>query len=227
MKVTFVKKEDLNQNVTTFYFKPPEKIKFTAGQFTELYLPHKNADERGEKHWFTISASPTEELLSITTKNAGKKGSSFKRTLWNLEPGTSVNLAEPMGDFVLPKDPNIPLIFVAGGIGVTPFRSMIKWLTDTNEKRDIKFIWALSAPEDAVFMDLFNGYGIDPQLVTKSEGLSLDAKKILEFVGDPKGKRIYISGPEPMVENFTEELEKLGIAKNDMVSDYFPGYLPI
>ncbi len=221
----FDHKEKINHNVTTFWWRLPRKVKFTAGQFTELYLPHKNPDERGKKHWFTISASPTNNLWSITTKDAGAKGSSFKKTLFKLKEGAEVDLAEPMGDFVLPKDKSIPLVFVAGGIGVTPFHSIVQYLLDTGEKREIQFIWALNEARDAIFLDLFKKYGIKPVLFVKEKGQSLTSQKILKLTG--KAKRIYISGPEPMVETFMEELEKLGVPKNELVGDFFPGYPPI
>src|SRR5258708_897456 len=116
----------VGQNVKTFWFQPPKGFTYTAGQFIELYIPHDNPDERGIKHWFTLSSSPTEPLISITTKYAGKKSSTFKQHLFVLKPGAELYAVEPMGDFVLPQDKSIPLIFVAGGIGVTPFRSMVK-----------------------------------------------------------------------------------------------------
>ncbi len=227
MKAVFDHKDKINHNVTTFWFKPPHKVTYTAGQFTEIYLPHRNPDERGQKRWFTLSASPTEDLLSITTKYAGEQSSTFKKILWRLKPGTVVDLAEPMGDFVLPKDKNIPLVFVAGGIGVTPFRSMIKWLLDTEEKRQIQFIYAVSEPRDAVFVDLFKSYGTNAKLVVKSESQTLTAQKILDLVGSYSNKRIYISGPEPMVEALEKDLLAQGIDRNQLVGDFFPGYKPI
>src|SRR5674476_218591 len=123
-------------NIKTFWFEPDKPFHFTAGQFSELYLPHDHPDERGEKRWFTISSSPHEKLVSITTKFALERGSSFKQTLSQLKPDATVELAEAMGDFVLPVDQTRPLIFIAGGIGLTPFHSMLTWLTDTHEQRN-------------------------------------------------------------------------------------------
>src|SRR5687767_16013481 len=110
MNVTFDHIEDIAANIKTFWFKPERPVRYTAGQFTEIYLPHPNADERGQKHWFTVSSSPTDPMVSITTKFALDRSSTFKQTLRALEPGTKLHLADPMGDFVLPKDKNIPLV---------------------------------------------------------------------------------------------------------------------
>ncbi len=223
--------EPQNQSVNSFWFKPDKPWRYTAGQFIELTLPHDNPDERGIKHWFTLSSSPTEPLLAITTKFA-ERSSTFKTALGQLKPGDQVTMSEPMGDFVLPQDKTIPLVFVAGGIGVTPFRSMTKWLLDTGEQRNLQVILAARAPEDIVFAKLFEAYGIPPTLIISNPppdwpGISgqLSAEKILELVGDTTGKRIYISGPEPMVETLNENLLKLGVPKNYLVGDYFPGYL--
>src|SRR5690348_14324223 len=144
MNVVFDHSEPTAANIRTFWFKPERPVQYTAGQFTELYLPHDNADNRGQRRWFTVSSSPTDAMLSITTKYAGDQSSTFKKTLFSLKDGTPLKLADPMGDFVLPKDKTIPLVFVAGGIGVTPMHSMIKYLNDTHEKRTIHLIYAVT-----------------------------------------------------------------------------------
>src|SRR5438128_2636442 len=138
MKVVFDHtQETIASSIKSFWFKPTRPVHYTAGQYIELKLPHDKPDNRGERRWFTLSSYPTEPLLSITTKFTDP-GSSFKRALLDMKQGQIINMSDPMGDFVLPKDDTIPLIFVAGGIGVTPVRSMIKWLSDKAEKRDIK-----------------------------------------------------------------------------------------
>ncbi len=129
MKAIFDHAKDEASNIRTFYFRPEKPAHYTAGQYTELALPHPHPDKRGGRRWFTLSSSPTEDLLSITTKYAGDDDtSSFKRTLFKLKPGSEVHMADPMGDFVLPKLIQTPLVFVAGGIGITPFHSMLEWL---------------------------------------------------------------------------------------------------
>jgi len=231
MIITFKHAHKENYNIQTFWFKPEKPLEYTAGQFIEMYLPHGNPDERGIKHWFTLSSSPTEELIGITTKYAGDKSSSFKKTLFRLKPGAEIKIIEPMGDFVLPKDTSIPLVFVAGGIGITPFRSMVKWLTDKDEKRNVTALLAANTPKDFVFVDLFKDYGAKViQIVSKADPAwqgetgRLSANKILELTGKSDGKRIYVSGPEPMVESLEEDLHKHGVTKDQLVLDFFPGY---
>lgn len=233
MRVILKKIEPLTQTIKTFWMEPPKPFKYTAGQYIEMSLPHPNSDERGTKHWFTLSSSPTEPLLSITTRFS-VPGSTFKKTLSNLRPGDSIDLSEPMGDFVMPIDPDIPMVFIAGGIGVTPFRSMVKWLIDSGKRRDIQALLAVTSPDDVVFKDLFQAAGIEPTLIIsqppvgwRGESGHLTAGKILKIIKDYYGKQIYISGPEPMVEALNDELQKSGIPKQQLVGDYFPGYKPI
>lgn len=226
--------EPLAPNITTYWFRTEGPVSYTAGQFTELRLPHDNADDRGDKRWYTLSSSPTEELLAITTKFAKDKGSSFKQTLRQLQPGTQAGMADPMGDFVLPKDPGIPLVLVAGGIGITPYRSMVKWLLDTGERRDIHLLYSLSTAKEIVFRDLLEAYGLKLDIIISDppegwQGLSgtLTAERILDIAGDMNGKQLYLSGPEPMVESFDKDLKKLGLLNDQIVTDFFPGYVEI
>lgn len=205
-----------------------------AGQFIEMYLPHHHADVRGQKHWFTLSSSPTEKLISITTKHATDRVSTFKQRLFGLEPGAMITVSEPMGDFVLPKDASIPLVFVAGGIGVTPMRSMVKWLLDTNEKRQIKLIYGVKTLDESAFRDLFDAYGTGTEIIlsepaSKWHGRTghLTAELILELSGSKPGQLVYVSGPEPMTEALEAGLLASGVAKEKLVLDFFPGYLPI
>lgn len=231
MRVKLDHVEDVAKNIKTFWFEPERPVRYEAGQFIELYLPHDNPDSRGIKHWFTLSSSPSEPLLSITTKHAAENGSTFKETLFSLKPGTSVMMSEPMGDFVLPKDATVPLVFIAGGIGITPMRSMIKWLYDKKEHRTIHLIYAANSVEEVAFRELFHEYGAPTDIVLSTapknwEGRTgrLDAATILEMAPNVDGKIYYLSGPEPMVENIAKNLADAGVDKRRVVGDYFPNY---
>ncbi len=202
-----------------------------AGQYIEMYLPHDNPDERGQKHWFTLSSSPTEKLISITTKRAVDQVSTFKQMLFGLKLGAEIKISEPMGDFVLPKDTAIPLVFVAGGMGITPMRSMVKWLTDRDEKRQIQLIYAVRTLEEAAFLDLFEAYDLKPEIILSQPsanwtGLSghLSSERVLEIAGQNPEQLLYVSGPEPLTERLETELLSAGVAKHKMVLDSFPGY---
>lgn len=205
-----------------------------AGQFTEIRLKHDNPDDRGDRRWFTVSSSPTDDMMSITTKWAGDKASSFKKTLFSLPMGTEVQLAEPMGDFVLPKQTDRPLVFVAGGIGVTPMHSMIKWLVDTGETRDIHLLYAANKLEDVAFRDLFESAPItfevilnEPPKGWKGKTGMLTADAVMDVPGVADTAMVYLSGPEPMIEKLFNDLKAKGVDKKRLITDYFPNYTVI
>lgn len=229
MKATLEYIEQDNKSVSTFWFRPERPVKNVPGQFTELYLPHKDADDRGQKRWFTIFSSPTEDLFAITTKFASKS-SSFKRSLRAIKPGTKLDFAEPMGDFILPKNKDIPLVFVAGGIGITPFRSMARWLIDTATHYNITLLYATQTEEEQLFIPSFEKAGIEiipivnhPSKAWSGKTGVLSAQLIINCINDPK-THVYLSGPEAMVETLTKEVISAGTPKHQVITDYFPGY---
>lgn len=230
IEAVFRKKTQESDNIYTFYFEPIHPVDFIPGQFTELFIPHGNPDDRGTKRWFTISSAPFDKLLSVTTK-INPQGSSFKKSLSNLKSGDKIKLAEPMGDFVLPLDPSTPLLFVAAGVGVTPFHSMALWLINQNEHRNIKLMHAISTEDDIIFQDIFNKAGIHSTFVVSNPSDSwggerghITADHILKITEPDKNTLIYISGPEKLVETLQSDLSTLGIEKNRLLTDFFHNY---
>ncbi|HUY85323.1 MAG TPA: FAD-dependent oxidoreductase [Candidatus Dormibacteraeota bacterium] len=231
MQVTLDHTKDEAANIRTFYFRPEKPVHYTAGQFIELTVKHPRPDKRGAKRWFTLSSSPTDELLSITTKFAGDKSSSFKKTLFGLKSGATLNMSDPMGDFVLPKLIQTPLVFVAGGIGVTPFHSILTWLTATKEQRPIKLLYAVRNEDEIVFQDTFTRAGIQPTIIVSDpspawggERGRLSDELILDLTKPTDDTLVYVSGPEPMVEALEKDLKKAGLRKDQFVGDFFPNY---
>lgn len=220
MKVIYKGHEPAAKNIFTFFFEPIQPVRRIAGQFIELYLPHDNEDERGHKRWFTVSSAPEDEYLTITTKFS-EKSSSFKTALKNLKPGTELKMVSPMGDFVLPKDKTLPLLFVAGGIGCTPYHSIIKHLQNTGEQRDITLLYAARSQDEIIFREVFEKLG-DKFITLVDERLSSD--KILEIANQDERMQVYVSGPEPMVETFEKELKEKGLDEKRFHGDFFPNY---
>lgn len=231
MHVVFDHSQTETANIKTFWFRPDKPVRYIAGQFTELRLPHEKADTRGDKRWFTLSSSPTDELLGITTKISPEKSSTFKQQLLALQPGASVALTEPMGDFVLPKRVDTPLIFVAGGIGITPMHSIIKWLVDTKERRNIYLLYAVKKAQELAFTTLFESAPItyvpmlsEPEANWAGKIGRVTSDLILDLPHMTKNALVYISGPEPMVEQLNQELVASGLSPHRVIGDYFPGY---
>jgi ferredoxin-NADP reductase len=224
MKLKFVKNEHDVENVQSFYFEPPAGTTWIAGQFLEYTLPHPDEDDRGVKRWFTISTAPYEKLVRITTRINSEKSSSFKTALQQLKEGDEVEADAPEGDFIF-GDPAKKYVFFAGGIGITPFRSILAQLD--HDGQDFK-------------VDLLYANRTD-QLVFGDELRALEQKhpdfQIHEFIGehnvtlddlkpymDDKDTIIYISGPEPMVEDFDKKLKDAGLPEERVMGDYFPNY---
>lgn len=233
MNVVFESMEPQADNISTFWFKPEKTMSYTAGQFVELVINHQDPDERGEKRWFTLSSPPGSDLISITTKFS-QPSSSFKRALQNLTAGTKLKMSEPMGDFVLPKSLSQPLVFVAGGIGLTPFHSMLEWLATAHQERQIKFIYAVRNENEIIFQNTFQKAGVHAVIVVKQPSASwggeqgqLTAELICGLTNPTSNSLVYLSGPEPMVEHLSKDLKNFGLKSDQIVTDFFPGYSDI
>lgn len=140
-------------------------------------------------------------------------------------------MADPMGDFVLPKLIQTPLVFIAGGIGITPFHSILEWLYETMEERPIKLLYGVRIEDEIIFLDTFKRVGIEPTIVVSEpsdawggERGRLSAELILGLEKPTEDTLVYVSGPEPMVQSLSRDLHKAGLAKHQIVSDEFPNY---
>ncbi|MEK7594548.1 MAG: RnfABCDGE type electron transport complex subunit D [Patescibacteria group bacterium] len=218
-----------------FIFTSDQKFTYKPGQYMEWTLPHAKADERGSRRYFTLASSPTEDNIRLGVKFY-KEGSSFKRAMRAMEVGNSMAAGQLSGDFVLPKDSSKKLVFIAGGIGITPFRSMLKYLTDTYDVRPVTLLYSERNPEAAAYHDVINDAG--RQLGTKTvytftdmnlpddnirKG-RIDSALIATEVPDYLECLFYISGPHPMVSAIKADLKNLGVKDQNIKIDFFPGY---
>lgn len=212
MKAKFVRKHpETKTDIVSFYFAPEHKVSQIAGQYTELSLKGVG------KHWFTVSSPPESTEMSITTRLTG---SDFKNALNALKPGAEVHLAEPMGDFVLPIKPTRPILMVAGGIGITPFLSILRHNLQHNGGYNLHLLYGAGSEDDFINVEPYMG------LLTSFKPVvgRISTKDILAAAKELDEPYIYTSGPEPMVEQFVKELKGAGIPDNRLVADYFPGY---
>jgi ferredoxin-NADP reductase len=223
---------NVQSDIFTVHLAKPAGFRYTAGQFVELALTHLESDSRGIRRWFTLSSSPHEPELTITTRLARRDGSSFKKALLAGASGTAVEISEAMGDFVLPKSTVIPVIFVAGGIGITPIHSMLSWLASVHEQRDIRLLWGVKTEEDIIFQDTFRGAGVHATIVVSEPSPSwggergrLTAENILGLKPPTDDTLMYMSGPESMLKALEKDLLAHGVQKRQIVTDFFPGYV--
>lgn len=211
-------------DVTSFIFEPQEPLTWEPGQFLHYTFPHQNVDDRGIERWFTISAAPYEGHVMVTTRFADDRSSSFKTALKNLPIGGTIEADGPEGEFVI-SDFSQKYIFLAGGIGVTPFRSMLLQYTHDGNKIDVDMLYA-NRNDQFVFEGEFNA--IMPQQP------NFRMHKIIErhiSEGDIRGVApdltipyFYISGPKPMAFHYQDLLKGLGVPEEHIKLDKFPNY---
>ena len=231
-------KRSLAPDAVEYIFQTNTPIDFKPGQYLEWTLGHEDVDIRGNRRYFTIASSPTEKELRLGIRFY-ENGSSFKKSLAKMNKGDVIFASQLCGDFVLPRNKEKKLVFIAGGIGVTPFRSMVKYLLDKNEKRDIVLLYSNKQKIDIAYKDIFDdaskelGVKIvhtltDPRDMeigwTGRRGF-IDSKMITEEVKDWKERTFYISGPPSMVSSTKKVIRNLGLRRSQIKTDFFPGYV--
>lgn len=243
MRLQLVKKVDEAKNTKSFFFKSDTPVSWLPGQYIYIILPKLNyEDQRGDTRHFTIASSPTEgELLRITTRV--RKESGYKKTLDELEIGSFVEGKDPQGTFILDKQ-SLPLrgeknktnVYIAGGIGITPFRAMIKYNIDKNLKIPMHLIYSNSDSE-FVFkneLDKWQSENSHVKVTYFDSSLSghLDQDKLKTLCTDDelRNNTFWIVGPNVFVDTMEEILEVLNIKEVNMKSTFaiktekFTGY---
>ncbi len=234
---TLFRKYKLADSIAEFSFIPDLPLDYKPGQYMEFTLPHDNPDARGVRRYLTLSSSPTEEHIKIGVKFYDE-GSTFKAALLDIDQNTPIVASELSGDFVMPDDPNQKLLFIAGGIGITPFRSMIKYLIDTNQPRDVVMLYSVKNEDEIAYRKDFDEAGkkIGSRIFYMLSGRNakpthpntfkgkVSPAVIEELVPDFEQRVIYISGTHHMVEELQHELHQMGVVHANIKTDFFPGY---
>jgi ferredoxin-NADP reductase len=224
MKLSLIEKKAEVAGVESFIFQPQEPLKWKAGQFLHYVLHHEPTDDRGSDRWFTVASAPFEGTVMITTRITDDKGSSFKKALTALNVGESIEISDIDGDFTV-EDPQAEFVFIAGGIGVTPFHSILKEADHQGVQLKATLLYA-NRDENIVYKDELESFkSRNPHLaICYCTGQRLDEEAIRKFVSDLTKPIFYVSGPEPMVESLGKMLEGMGIGKERIRQDFFPGY---
>lgn len=235
MKLTLVKKIVEAKDTKSFTFDKPNDFKFEAGQYIYLTLNKLNyPDERGNTRHFTISSSPTENLIQVTTRIRQESG--YKKTLDELPIGSLIESRGPLGSFVFTNHKSLITtaklvtnhLFLAGGIGITPFRSMIKYNIDKKLGIPMHLIYSNSDP-DFVFkkeLDLWqkeNSFLKIEYIDTSKEG-RIDFQKLNHFISNHSISCFWAVGPNMFVNAMEEILEQLNIPSGKIMLEKFTGY---
>ena len=214
---------ELEPGILQVRFTASQPLDYTAGQFVELTVSHDKPDGRGIQRWFTLSSSPTEHTVHITTRTSARV-SSFKRALSDLKPGDHISISQAMGDFVLPIQKNIPILFVVAGIGVTPVRSIVKSLIDTGIRRDIQLLHIGPSPESLPYRAELQAYVPHIIDISNSESAIRDCTAATKtYLTQNPEARVYVSGPEEFTEKLYSGLTQI-VPASRIVTDYFHGY---
>lgn len=229
-------RERLAGDVAVFRFEKPEGFRFAAGQWCFFSVPPAgHRDDKGLRRPLSIASSPTEKELIFATKLSD---SAMKRTMAEMEPGTAVSLGQPMGNMVLPKETGTPLVFLAGGIGITPFRSMCLYAADSGTGHAITLFYSSRTPEETPFLDDLQGLGGQggrvsavitmtraPEDAKTWSGLRgrLTADTIRSRCAVWEEASYYIAGPPAMAGTMKETLDSLGIPADRIKVELFAG----
>ena len=227
IKLRLVSKKQMSPTSYDFTFES-NKPAFVPGQYLELTLPHSQADARGMRRVFSIVGQSGEEHISIGTR-LPEKPSSFKRALMALKPGQTVIATRIAGDFVLPVDESVPVVLIAGGIGITPYMSHIM----AAGKRRLSLICVVNSSEDLAYVELLKQYDIAVMIVSPDDARLPDpdwqhvradrlSRDILEeLIKKDEHPTVYISGPPAMVDATKHIVKSMGL---DYKTDHFAGY---
>jgi ferredoxin-NADP reductase len=192
----------------------------------EWTLPHAHSDNRGVRRYFSLASSPTEETPKLLVKFYDPP-SSYKRAMQNMKPKSQIIASQLSGDFTLPKDITKPLVLVAGGVGVAPFRSMVKYIVDKKISVNIVHLFINKTSQDVIYKELFaegEKYGVHTVYFVTSEQGHLTPESIQSLIPDFKKRKFYISGPQLMVQSIEQTLLQSGASSSQLKTDFFPGY---
>jgi ferredoxin-NADP reductase len=205
-------------NIKSFVFETGG-LTWVAGQNQAFVLPQAGPDEADNLRWFTLASAPSEKVVQVSTRVGP---SAFKQALDRLQPGDSIGVRDLGGDFTWEEDSTTPVVLVAGGIGVTPFRSILLERHARGQLLNATLLYFSRDAQIAFRDELDQLCAQHPELdVRYLIGGLITAERILDE--EPQATRVpvYLSGPEPMVESVGNDLKQRGV---DLKQDWFPGY---
>jgi ferredoxin-NADP reductase len=226
-QVKLIDKRELARETFGFYFEKPEGFHYKSGQTLRLTLLNPpETDEQGNTRIFTIASAPYEKNILTASR---LRDTAFKRVLKSLPLNSKVEIRGPYGDFLLHQETAKPAVFLAGGIGITPFRSML--VQNLEEKLPYSFFLFYSnrKPEDAAFLEEFHllknqikKFTFIPIMTTVDGHLNGDMIK--KHLGDLTSAVYYVVGPPAMVSGMREVLQSLAVPSDQIKIEEFEGY---
>ena len=216
-------------NVKSFRFERPRNLSYKPGQF--MFIKIKINGQERQKH-FTISSSPTEDFLEFTKKLTGHE---FSNALDALKVGDWVRIRAPYGFFTFEGEHD-KVGMLTGGIGITPLRSMCKYVTDKKLSAKITLLYSNKTEQDIVFKDQFDEMHKQNKNLKIIYTLTRQTKEWKDYTGridkdivkkeipDYKDRFFYVCGPPKLVEAMENILKELEVPKDHIKEENFPGY---
>ena len=215
----------------TFYFERPADFRFTAGQSIEIALAVSDAPESDRIHTFSICSAPYEDHVAITTR---LRDSPFKRALRLLKPDDTVEVEGPYGKFVVTRETPRPVVFLVGGVGITPAMSIIKEVAHDSRLAGVYVFYSNRTAAEAPFLEQLNhlqaehsGFHLIATMTADHSWSGEKERVSMEMVRrylDPSGASFYTSGPPSMVKAMREMLEHYSVRRGQIWSESFSGY---
>ncbi|MDR6435881.1 ferredoxin-NADP reductase [Paenarthrobacter nicotinovorans] len=229
VELTFKGARALTPGTTEFRFEPQRPVRFEAGQFMELNLPHSASDGKGRRRVFSITSPPGADELTFGVGTA-EPLSTAKRALLALQPGDKLSATAVGGDFLLPHDAGRPVLLMAAGIGITPFLSqlaadapardtVVLYLAKSRE--ELAGVEQLEASGATVIARLADG-SAPPEFMTDAGAARIDAARLKELVPDIGEREVFVSGSPASVDSLRAAARSAGARRVHV--DSFAGY---
>ena len=232
-----IRREEVAEGTMAFYFEKPSGFNFKAGQSADVTLnAPPETDAEGNTRTFSVASSPFENELMFTTR---MRDTAFKRSLKKVPLATEVKIGSAAGSFTLHKNPAKPAVFLAGGIGITPFLSIVRQADHDRLPHKLYLFYSNRRPEDAAFLDTLQALETtNPNFrlictmteMSKSkeewngETVLIDKEMLCRHLAGLQGPIYYIAGPPPMVTAMRQTLVSAGIEEDDVRAEEFAGY---
>lgn len=221
MEVSFLGKREVTPNVWEFRFQPETAVEYVPGQYARFTFPFHITDPHGKQHrTFTLTSHPSEPELRFITR-LEEPYSVYKQHLHRLKPSDTMLIDEPHGDAVLPRLATTPLVFVAQGIALASYISMLLERERSELSRSITLLWARRSEDDRL-ENLIPGEIPDFERVEIHYPARLTAAEIQAKI-TPQSLT-YLSGGQNFVESIGAELEAAGTPRERLIYDYYEGY---
>ena len=236
-RAKLVTRVEVAEGTMAFHFEKPPGFEFNPGQSSDLTLVNPpETDSEGDVRTFSIASAPFEDQLMFATR---MRDTAFKRSLKTVPLGTPVEMEPAMGSFTLHKNSAKPAVLLAGGIGITPFFSIVKQADHERQPHKLYLFYSNRRPEDAPFLESLSNLERSnpnfrfvatmtemPRSKRKWEGESglIDKAMLSRYLSDLRGPIYYIAGPPAMVTEIRKMLVASGVDEDDIRSDEFAGY---